>query len=239
MMLEAPGSPTQADVPQEYMGTLVENFFSHIHFANLLFHKETFLRDLAAGNVPANLRLAIAAISARFPSTLMAIDRRFLAIDSVERNLEPRKRGRQWAERASAITLQHVDQPSLQKLQAVLILALYWFGAGEIGRAFMHHGIAVHIIRALRSGHYKEEFHDDFIHHENKKRVFWACFMGDCFVTTQEGPARALVELALKMPLPCPENDYISGKTQRKDEFLHGEGNESVFAGVLQGAHMW
>lgn len=67
MMLEVAGSPSQdLDVPQEYLATLVEKFFSHITSSHLLLHKETLLRELAAGNVPVNLRLAIAALSSRF-----------------------------------------------------------------------------------------------------------------------------------------------------------------------------
>jgi hypothetical protein len=98
----------------------------------------------------------------------------------------------------------------------------------------------VHVTRALDMGNYKEELGDDFIEQETRRRVFWASFMNDSFVTTRRGPARALVDTALRVHLPCPEKDFISGKTlQEKHEFLHSEGSESVYAGVMQAAHMW
>jgi hypothetical protein len=53
------------DPPPETMRTLAEKFFSNFHLATLLVHKETFLADLAAGQVPPMLLFAVAAVSAK------------------------------------------------------------------------------------------------------------------------------------------------------------------------------
>ena len=49
-----------------------------------------------------------------------------------------REQGCRWAESASQAVLIRVDKPSISKIRACEVLAVYWFAVGELGRAAIH-----------------------------------------------------------------------------------------------------
>lgn len=52
------------------------------------------------------------------------------------------ERGRTWADWASQSVLREADKPSLSKIRACELLALYWFAVGEHERATVHAAIS-------------------------------------------------------------------------------------------------
>jgi len=229
-------------VPSDLMARYVEKFFTHLHNASLIVHKETFLADLEAGHVPPMLSLSVAAIASRSLTLYVLLMCRFCNVIPSEEHLPPRQRGKLWAERASVLALQFADRPSLVTVQTLINICLYWFGYGEMTRAFVHHGVLIRLLQALGLDHLepKSSASANWINYELRVRVFWGCWLIDSFSSSRTGQTHILVRESITTPLPCTEDEFASRKrTTKLCRLIDKGGSESVLALLMQAAALW
>ncbi|KAK7560378.1 fungal-specific transcription factor domain-containing protein [Phyllosticta paracitricarpa] len=166
--------------PKDIQEHLAEVYFDYIYGQSYpLLHKPSFMRRLAAGQVPPVLILAVCAISARF-STHPQI-----------RSEPAFLRGENWAARARDIALKRYDTPNITILISYLLLGLYEFGTCQGGRSWMFGGMAQRMAYALQL--HKDLDHDplgkekgarselSFTDREIRRRTMWSCFIMDRF----------------------------------------------------------
>ncbi|KAK8221370.1 zinc finger transcription factor 1 [Phyllosticta capitalensis] len=165
---------------KEIQEHLAEVYFDYVYAQSYpLLHKPSFMRRLAAGQIPPVLILSVCAISARF-STHPQI-----------RSEPAFLRGETWAARARDIALKRYDTPNITILIAYLLLGLHEFGTCQGGRSWMFGGMAQRMAYALQL--HKDLDHDplgkekggrselSFTDREIRRRTMWSCFIMDRF----------------------------------------------------------
>ncbi|KAF2262868.1 zinc finger transcription factor 1 [Lojkania enalia] len=198
---------------------LAEVYFEFVYGQSYpLLHKPSFMRKLAAGNVPPVLMLAICAISARFSThPQLRGEPVFL-------------RGDQWAERAREISLKRYDAPSITILIVYLLLGLHEFGTCQGGRSWMFGGMAQRMAYALQL--HKELEYDplsteaerkplSLTDREIRRRTMWSCFLMDRFNSSGTDRPLFVNEQYIGVQLPVKEHLYIH-EIQAPTENLEG-----------------
>ena len=203
--------------PKELQQHLAEVFFDHLYGQTYhLLHKPSYMRKLAAGNLPPVLVLAVCAIAARFSThPQVRSEPAFL-------------RGEGWATIAREISLKRYDTPNITILIVYLILGLHEFGTCQGGRSWMLGGMAQRMAYALRlhqdldyDPYSKEMEKLSPLDREIRRRTMWACFMMDRFNSSGTERPMLVSEQSLRLQLPVKEQFFqmeIFGPT----EGLHG-----------------
>jgi len=140
------------------------------------------------------------------------------------------------------LALQSVDTPSLATLQTLVNLTLYWFGAGEMVRAYMHHGILIRALHVLGLDKLEpgRESGSNWVHQEMKGRVFWAIWLIDSFATSKTKQDHMLVGDSITTPLPSSETEFSAKKRTSKPLRLTELGaTESVMGELMRAARLW
>lgn len=133
---------------------LIEIYFSHCFTASLLFDYSTLTRDYRAHKVPDYVVLSICAFGSLYvnfpcPSTCSGrlkahrfarkgasfLFQRSVVLGDSESICQ---QGKAWADQASQAVLIRADKPSIAKIRACEILAIYWFAVGELDRSAIH-----------------------------------------------------------------------------------------------------
>lgn len=201
---------------KELQEHLAEVYFDFVYGQNYhLLHKPSFMRKLAAGQIPPVLTLAVCAIAARFSS-------------HPEVRTEPAfLRGSQWATAAKDIALKRFDIPNITILIVYLLLGLHEFGTCQGGRSWMFGGMAQRMAYALQL--HKDLDHDPkgnspndsteltFTDREIRRRTMWACFMMDRFNSSGTDRPLFVNEQYIKAQLPIKEHYFqmeINGPTE-------------------------
>lgn len=204
---------------RELQQHLAEVYFDFVYGQNYhLLHKPSFMRKLAAGQIPPVLILAVCAISARFSS-------------HPEIRTEPAfLRGNQWATPAREIALKRFDTPNITILIVYLILGLHEFGTCQGGRSWMFGGMAQRMAYALqlhkdldyeprgRSSNGSAEL--TFTDREIRRRTMWSCFMMDRFNSSGTDRPLFVNEQYISAQLPIKEHYFqmeITGPTEDLD----------------------
>ena len=198
---------------------LAEVFFDYVYGQSYpLLHKPSFMRRLAAGQVPPVLTLAVCAISARFSN-------------HPELRTEPAfLRGELWAGPARDIALRRYDTPNITILICYLLLGLHEFGTCHGGRSWMLGGMAQRMAYALQL--HKDLEHDwkggrgpdkselTFTDREIRRRTMWSCFLMDRFNSSGTDRPLFVGEQYITAQLPIAERYYqmeITGPTEDLD----------------------
>ncbi|OCL09380.1 hypothetical protein AOQ84DRAFT_431321 [Glonium stellatum] len=195
--------------PKEMQEHLAEAYFDYVYGQSYpLLHKPSFMRRLAAGNVPPVLILAICAISARFSThPQLRTEPAFL-------------RGENWAEKAREIALKRYDTPNITILIVYLLLGLHEFGTCQGGRSWMFGGMAQRMAYALQlhkdldydptGGDKGERKKLSFIDREIRRRTMWSCFLMDRFNSSGTDRPLFVNEQFIQAQLPIKEHFFIN-----------------------------
>lgn len=144
-------TPAISDV----MPALVDTFFEKIYpmpsFAFL--HPATTKRRCRDGERHKVLSLAICAITALYSA----------------REMEEAPR---WVEEAEQYIWQHLESPTIPRLQALLLIIHYFMESGRFQRAFMLIAIAARSAAAMRLNHERQDL--DPIAKEVRRRIVWS-----------------------------------------------------------------
>ncbi|KAH6884804.1 fungal-specific transcription factor domain-containing protein [Thelonectria olida] len=138
-----------------------------------------------------------------------------------------------------------ITSPSLDLVQAFLILSVYNWGDGDGFSAWMHAGMACRMAQGLLSTKLPEIANASIS--EMEKRTLWSCFAIDKLLSC--GKARkAMFDLdSMNLPLPSSEEDFIFGdinaqvplSNQRPHLPTTDCGLDSSFKLITKGLHIW
>lgn len=162
------------------------------------FHWPTFQKDLANGTVAESLHYAMIAstvrasrkLTAQFGSPVTASD--FFACKSRQ------------------CILDNLDHPSLEDVQALLLITLLDWGSSRGTRAFMYLGLAARMaLTFLPEGDHR--LGKDFLAAETARRTIWMVFMVEQFLSSGNGRIPSMRAKELPISLPCSEMNYLFG----------------------------
>ncbi|KXG51749.1 Transcription factor [Penicillium griseofulvum] len=151
----------QGDPPHGEATELIQNFFEHIYpvpsYAFL--HPSTTLKKYNEGTLERPLVLALCALtSLHVPAHNVAVDR---------------EKSAAWVTNAEEIIWKRLENPSMARLQALLLTISYRMTTGSYEKAFMLTAIAARAASAMGLNH--EQTHLDPILEETRRRTVW-CF---------------------------------------------------------------
>lgn len=147
--------PSSAALPAE-LHTLVEFFFTTVYPlpSYSFLHPQTTLTQTSQGTLDPCLAHAISAVASHFqptPTTTTALEA-------------------SWIQTAESIIWQHLESPTLPRLQALLLVVLYRVETGTFPRAFMLSSLAARAAAALRLNYERTTASD----RETRRRVMWS-----------------------------------------------------------------
>jgi Fungal specific transcription factor domain len=140
------------------------------------------------------------------------------------------------------LALQCVDRPSFVTLQSLVNIILYWFGAGEVVRAFIQHGVIVRLLQVLGLDKLvpRATSSAEWFEMETRGRAFWGCWLIDSFNASRTSESHALVGDSITTPLPCSESEYASKKRLSKPiRLIDVTTTDSVMAELMKAAKLW
>lgn len=234
---------------KEIQEHLAEVYFENVYGqAYHLLHKPSYMRKLKwvplpipvlstpdsgyhltchrSDTLPPVLVLSVCAVAARFSASpkLNSTTRQFL-------------RGEEWAAPAREICTRRYESPNITILTCILILGLHEFGTCQGGRSWSFGGQAIRMAFALQL--HKDLEYDpmskngrtqlSFIDREIRRRIMWACFIMDRFISSGRERPMFIEETAIDLPLPVKER-YFQLDMPAVTETLDGR----VLPGQLQ-----
>ncbi|KAI1035242.1 hypothetical protein LB504_006015 [Fusarium proliferatum] len=121
--------------------------------------------------------------------------------------------GDAWAESARREAWLLTDRPTVQVVQALSCLNLYWFATRDLGRARINAVMAYASATTFRSLNLSEDgisTKDELQLIERKHGCFWACWSTMCISSFPEAYAKNAWEEAYNVPLPVSSGGFAS-----------------------------
>lgn len=124
------------------ISTLIDDFFRHIYPlpSYSFLHPAKTRRKFAAGTLDRTLVIALAAVSS-------------LRCPNRPRSESAQDREAAWISEAEALIWEHLESPSIARLQATLLVVLYRVETAQLRRAFMLAALAGRAAAAMRLNH--------------------------------------------------------------------------------------
>ncbi|KAL2817205.1 hypothetical protein BJX63DRAFT_386374 [Aspergillus granulosus] len=198
-------------IRREELATVLDQFFRHLYpipsFAIL--HEPSVRQQCRQGMLELPLALSIAAIT------------------NVYLNPDPRmfRECKSWISRAETFLWEHLHQPSLARVQALVFVVHYHIQAGEFARAYMLAGMAARAAIALRVNYERPEL--GFIAQETRRRVLWGLTMLDGQFSVGLPEYETIPYTIVYQQFPCCEEDY-------SEDELGGTKHPNLLAACLQ-----
>jgi len=155
-----------------------------------------------------------------------------------------------YAAHAREILLPTIEEPTVSRIQALLMITGHSWGAGEGRRAWIYLGMAVRMAQVI--GLFEESApsrtRDEFVAAEEKRRTAWTCFLMDSLLSGGKGRRRSLSATDMQIALPCDSVNFNFGETvrcERLDGTLIGEstagpvGQLGIVAHSMRVADIW
>ncbi|CAG8600276.1 11594_t:CDS:2, partial [Acaulospora colombiana] len=162
------------DLPTEDLSNhLLEIYFTHLHPILPVIHKPRFFDQLKdKEHLPQLLLNAIYSYAARFSDN-----------PNLRKNPDDSdSAGDIFFDRAKALLDNEYDKARVTTVQALVVLSIREYGAARVTRGWMYAGMAARMAQDLGMHRNSEKWslhqqtHDEI---EERKRVFWACFVLD------------------------------------------------------------
>ena len=74
--------------------------------------------------------------------------------------------------------------------------------------------------------------------HESRRRLFWSCYLINSFSSDVNGP-REPSEMALKLALPCCDQDYDMGHPEGEESLSSHGSNGSISGELIRVMTLW
>ncbi|KAK9425290.1 putative Zn(2)-C6 fungal-type domain-containing protein [Seiridium unicorne] len=191
--LDVTGSTGEAALDQDTVTELVEDYFRHLYplpsYAFL--HKATVVQRCQDRTIDTPLKLAICA------TTSLLLRRTSLCHDI-------------WIQLAEQSILQHLGQPSIFRLQALLLIVRYRIESGDFPTAFMLAALAARSAVGLRLNFERAELPP--LAQEARRRLFWSLFLLDDFFCVGLREFELCPRETIHLQLPCDEELFEVGK---------------------------
>ncbi|KAJ5033828.1 hypothetical protein NUH16_005245 [Penicillium rubens] len=177
----------------------IDQFFRHLYpipsFAFL--HEPSVRQHCLDGILDQSLALSLAAVTNAYLST----DQRLL------------QECASWMLRAEAENIQHLHQPSIRRVQTLLLTVHYYIRIGEFARAYMLVGLAARAATALRLNYERPEL--TFVAQETRRRVIWALTSIDGYFSVGLPEHETISYAIIYQRWPCHEEEFSDGNPQR------------------------
>ncbi|KAG2182351.1 hypothetical protein INT43_007281, partial [Umbelopsis isabellina] len=189
--------------PMDLQEHLIDLYFRHFYPTLPILHKKSFMDRLKSeDDKPDALLLnAIFAIASR-----ISPDERVREDPTV-----PDTAGEIFYERARFLLDQKCDSVSTCTIQALLLLSSHQHGAMKSSRAWLYNGMAFRMAHALGLNHNCDSWNIPASEREERKRVFWCCFIVDRYTSAAFGRSTAIDERDCDATFPTEEDDLNDG----------------------------
>lgn len=186
------GSTGEAPLDFDTLGELVEDYFQHLYpspsYAFL--HKATVVQRCQDGTIDTPLKLALCAI------TSLLLRRTALCHDI-------------WIQQAEQSILQQLGQPSIFRLQALLLIIRYRIESGDFPTAFMLAALAARSAVGMRLNFERSELPP--LAQEARRRLFWSLFLLDDFFCVGLREFELCPIEIIHLQLPGDEESFQAG----------------------------
>ncbi|KIX05523.1 uncharacterized protein Z518_06395 [Rhinocladiella mackenziei CBS 650.93] len=191
-VIETPGSPL---LPSKFEAQeLIRSYFSTLYplpsYAFL--HESSISQRHAEGTLDECLTLAICVITA----VHLNLVKFFPLLSS------------RWIQRVEDMVWQQLENPSVLKLQALLLVVRYHIHTGAFQRAFMLAALAARGATGLRLNYARSDL--SFLAQEIRRRLVWTFSMLDGLFSIGLPEFELCPIEAIHLQLPCRENDLAS-----------------------------
>ncbi|KAF9177392.1 hypothetical protein BGZ50_008804, partial [Haplosporangium sp. Z 11] len=173
---------------------LIDLYFKHVHPYLLILHKPSFLRRLQDPKdpVPDFLLAAIYAVASHYAPGREQDGRRYFEF---------------WLSRLDDT----LDKPRLSTIQALLLIIKYQEGVKHTGfyfRTYMYTQMVIVLARELQLHKTTPvNMKLDQESHEVRRRLFWAIFVLDQFISVSQGRTMSFREVEPEADLPCVDTE--------------------------------
>ncbi|KAL4925306.1 uncharacterized protein BDV17DRAFT_300341 [Aspergillus undulatus] len=113
---------------------------------------------------------------------------------------------RAWISRAEADVWEHLHQPSIYRIQTLLLIVHYHIQTGEFSRAYMLAGMAARSATALRLNYERPEL--GLVAQETRRRVLWALTSIDGHFSVGLPEYETMPYAIVYQQLPRPEQEF-------------------------------
>ncbi|KAF5594951.1 fungal transcriptional regulatory [Fusarium pseudocircinatum] len=225
------------DLPPRAIGlALLDIYFERLYNATLLFNRSQLFESYLDGSLPPYLLRSIFALSSLFLRKPRHQPPR-LGTHAVSTELAAfatyASHGDAWAESARREAWLLTDRPTVQVVQALSCLNLYWFATRDLDRARINAGMCNNyelnikspelnmpkLVMAYASATTFRSFNlsdngirtkDEVQLIEKKHGCFWACWATMCISSFPEAYAKNAWEEACNVPLPIASDGFVS-----------------------------
>ncbi|KAH8682720.1 fungal-specific transcription factor domain-containing protein [Xylariales sp. PMI_506] len=191
--LEVSSSAGGSSLSNDTLMALVEDYFRHLYplpsYAFL--HKATVVQRCQDRTIYTPLKLAICAITA------LLLRRTELCHDI-------------WAQRAEQLIMQQLGQPSIFRLQALLLIVRYRIESGDFPMAFMLAALAARAAFGMRLNFERSELPP--LAQEARRRLFWSLFLLDDYFCVGLREFELCPQETINLQLPCDEELFQAGQ---------------------------
>ncbi|KAG0259367.1 hypothetical protein BG011_002675 [Mortierella polycephala] len=190
--------------PRDLAEHLIECFFNYVHPNMPVLHKPTFMRQYRNPDPlkkPSGVLLhAMFAIASRFSNHPEIIGR------------DPENFGDEYFERAKRLVDLEYELPRQSSIQALLLMVIYRFTSAKSGgRVWVMLGMAIRMAQDLGMHRNSARWHLPPLETEIRKRLWWACYIMDRWVSACMGRPLAIDDIDCDVDYPSAvEQDWTS-----------------------------
>ncbi|KAL2823561.1 hypothetical protein BDW59DRAFT_180595 [Aspergillus cavernicola] len=119
---------------------------------------------------------------------------------------------RSWIRKAEGELWEHLHQPSICRVQSLILVVQFYIQMGEFARAYMMAGLAARSATALRLNYERPEL--GFVAQETRRRVLWALINIDGHFSVGLPEYETIPYAIVYQRLPGSEEEFFSGSSQ-------------------------
>ncbi|KAG7409319.1 hypothetical protein Forpe1208_v011525 [Fusarium oxysporum f. sp. rapae] len=218
------------DLPPRAIGlALLDIYFERLYNATLLFNRTQLFESYLDGSLPPYLLRSIFALSSLFlrkprhqPPRLgsHAVSPELAAFATYA------SYGDAWVEAARREAWLLTDRPTVQVVQALSCLNLYWFATRDLDRARINAVMAFASATTFRSLNLSDDgsrTKDELQLIERKHGCFWACWSTMCISSFPEAYAKNAWEEACNVPLPVASDGFLSNGNFARQYYMNAK----------------
>lgn len=145
--------------------------------------------------------------------------------------MTPTEASKYYGEQARYLLKEVFDEPTVQRIQALVLLSSHEWGEGNSARSFVYVGIAARMALILGLGAEVNlpdeggvlDENEQLIYIESRRRTIWSIYMMDRCNSSGRNRSSAIKVSDIEVNLPCEEREFlfgIPGKTLRYNDII-------------------
>ncbi|KAI0126726.1 fungal-specific transcription factor domain-containing protein [Xylariales sp. AK1849] len=191
--VDVSSSAGEVALDDDTLAELVDDYFHHLYSlpSYAFLHKASVVQRCQDRTIDTPLKLAICAITA------LLLRRTALCHDI-------------WVQQAEQLILHQLGQPSIFRLQALLLIVRYRIESGDFPTAFMLAALAARSAVGLRLNFERSELSS--LAQEARRRLFWSLFLLDDFFCVGLREFELCPQETIHLQLPCDDELFETGQ---------------------------